>query len=770
MIMLPLLLLVLAQDPVKDLKSKDFDKRIAAVTALSEDKTAEKALLSVIKDKNEDWELLERAARGLANSGTAASVDPLVKLALSGPIVRVRLAAARTLAKIAPDKAAEELTGKLGSPQVHEALEALAEVLRASPLDKPLKAMEKLLDKPKQPELAPLAARALVISQAPGSEQRLEALLKHARVDVVCAALESAAASPRPAHTPILRARLEREELADIVERRLIAAVLAEAGSVPDVLESLSQSKSGLVRARAVRMAERAAALSALQLDKALVAKVLDAALDHKDENSRAAAAKALAGCGTENASARAAQLLVGDASARVRLAALASHRSLLGRDSAAFDAAAGVYASALEKETHRETREMLCVALGLKGSSAAAAPLTKALSDAEWSVGVCAAVSLGRTQTGAGLDALVRVLKESKDWRLRGAAAAGLGQSYLAGALEPLIEALGDSDRSVSATAEHFLGALTLERLGPKPEAWRDWLAKNKRGLDLRDPVSRAEDAARDRARGTYVDRRSAKLELTRIYQNLALFVLESRGDHIERLFEHFEIGHVRTQAGKLPEIALQPDALFVSNCTGEIEAQDVERLRWFVLSGGHLFGSCWALTETIGRAFPGVLRKTETASEVLDHVEAFPAADSFYLDGVFGDDVRPIYELQGAHLIQVLDPERAEVLIDSPGCAERWGSGELAVWFRAGHGTVLDSVNHFDVQGLELAEGLKTPLDRQAYAVDHMSLSYADWRATQQEKFWDNAFKASTEIPDLSVFRLVSNFVNRWRASTGR
>jgi HEAT repeat protein len=765
-----LLLACLAQDPARDLKSKDFDKRIAAVVALSADKSAEKALLSLIKDKDEDWELLERAALGLSGSGTAASVDPLVKLALNGPIVRVRLAAARTLAKIAPDKAAEELAGKLASPQAGEALEALAQVLRASTLEKPLKPIEKLLEKSKQPELAPLAARALLSSGAPASEQRLEALLKHARIDVVCAALEAAAEAPRAAHAPALRARLERESVESLVERRLITAVLADASSAPSVLESLSQSKSGLVRARAVRMAERAAAESAMQIDRALLAKVLDAALDHKDENSRAAAAKAFATCGTEGAQAKAAMLLSGDASARVRVAALASHRALLGRDSAGFDAAAAVYAAALEKETHREAREMLCVALGLKGSSAAAAPLIKALADPEWSVAVCAAVSLGRTQTGAGLEALVRVLKESKDWRLRGAAAAGLGQSYLAGALEPLIETLGDPDRAVSATAEHFLGALTLERLGPKPEPWRDWLAQNRRSLDLRDPVSRAEETARERERGTFVDRRSAKLELTRIYQNLALFVLESRGDHIERLFEHFEIGHVRTQAGKLPEIALQPDALFVSNCTGEIETPDVERLRWFVLCGGHLFGSCWALTETIGRAFPGVLRKIETASEVLDQVEAYPATLSGYLDGVFGDDVRPIYELQGAHLIQVLDPERVEVLIDSPACAERWGSGELAVWFRAGHGTVLDSVNHFDVQGLELAEGLKTPLDRQAYAIDHMSLSYADWRATRSEKFWDNALKASSQIPDLSVFRLVSNFVNRWRASTGR
>ena len=157
----------------------------------------------------------------------------------------------------------------------------------------------------------------------------------------------------------------------------------------------------------------------------------------------------------------------------------------------------------------------------------------------------------------------------------------------------------------------------------------------------------------------------------------------------------------------------------------------------------------------------YPGVLKKYETG-EVLDTVSADNCAqDSPYLEGVFAPGVRPLYSLVGAHLIEVVDHERAEVLIDSPECAERWGIGDLAAWFPAGHGVVIDSVNHFDEQGLTNATGLKGAEAIQAYAVDHMGLSYEELRAKKKEKFWKSAAKAGREVMDLSVFKLVTNFV---------
>ena len=63
---------------------------------------------------------------------------------------------------------------------------------------------------------------------------------------------------------------------------------------------------------------------------------------------------------------------------------------------------------------------------------------------------------------------------------------------------------------------------------------------------------------------------------------------------------------------------------------------------------------------------------------------------------------------------------------------------TGDLAAWFRVGHGTVLDTANHFEEQGFSAATGLKKPIDRQAFAVNHMGLKPLQLRTLEGEKWW--------------------------------
>jgi len=111
---LPLLLLALApQDPIADigkrLKDKDPVMRLVAVDELARetDPRAEKALHGALKDA--DWEVVERASAALGEHGTAASLDPLLKIALDAPVARIRRAAARSLARISPKETAARL-------------------------------------------------------------------------------------------------------------------------------------------------------------------------------------------------------------------------------------------------------------------------------------------------------------------------------------------------------------------------------------------------------------------------------------------------------------------------------------------------------------------------------------------------------------------------------------------------------------------------------------------------------------------------------------
>jgi hypothetical protein len=77
-----------------------------------------------------------------------------------------------------------------------------------------------------------------------------------------------------------------------------------------------------------------------------------------------------------------------------------------------------------------------------------------------------------------------------------------------------------------------------------------------------------------------------------------------------------------------------------------------------------------------------------------------------------------------------------------------------------------ILDSVNHFDLQGSRPRPSCETAEERQAWAIDpRRSLEWERWRATRKEKFWGNALRASEAIHDLSSFRFVTNFVRQRR-----
>jgi hypothetical protein len=87
------------------------------------------------------------------------------------------------------------------------------------------------------------------------------------------------------------------------------------------------------------------------------------------------------------------------------------------------------------------------------------------------------------------------------------------------------------------------------------------------------------------------------------------------------------------------------------------------------------------------------------------------------------------------------------------------------MTVWFRAGHGLVCDSVNHFNNQGLVNATWLKEAEQRQAYAVDRMAMPWPQWRATSGEKWWGSNGKAAEHVFDRTALSLVTNFVRSKR-----
>jgi HEAT repeat protein len=755
----------LQDDPIKNLKSKDVSARLTALEALSKEKNAknEKAVLGALKD--EDWEVVEKAADVLAKIGTEGAVDELVKLALTAPLARLRAAAATALAVIDPVQGAEGLSKKVASPDPARALESLAVLAAHSNKELDLKALDKLPEKAKEPSSRAAAARALTLAAAPDKTELLKKLATSAHPEVACAVLDAAIEKPSPARAEALASVLAQTALLDVVERRAVRALAAAlaaavnpaeaAQAAQKLLPPLLGAKEARVAARGVQVLSELARRAPPPLEPATLLGLVRPALAHASADVRAQAACALAFVKGDEAWKEAQGVCRGDKEARVRRAALIALVRLAG---AREEKTRAELIERLAADASADVRLAAATELGVKANSDAALALEKALADKDWRVAACAAVSLGKLQTEGAVTKLGPLAKSAPDWKLRGAAVEGLAQTFRKECVPAIIAVVGDPDPTVQKTAHMFLCALAKQTLPPKPEPWNEWWAKNGAKVELVDPHKEPSTPAPS-DEGT----RAPVVDFT-VWRGLDVLVLETRsgGDHIQSVLERQKLEHRKTLAGKIGESGLHPAAVFVANCPGEIEAVDVERIQWFVLCGGRLFGSCWALTETIARSFPGVIQKAETASEVIDMV---PASDwaraSPYNAGVFLPGVEPEFALEGAHLIEVLAPERCEVLMDSPLCAEAWASGTLAILFQEGHGTVVDSVNHFEAQGFEHVEGLKTPEARQAWAVDHMGYPLDELRKTRHEKWWDNAVRASENVQDLLVFRLVTNVV---------
>ena len=768
-LLLPATLLLLAfpsllrEDPADELRSPDPLKRLGAIEKIvaANEKGAEKLLVKALKD--EDWEVVAAAAEGLGTVGGKGAITPLAKLCWSGPVGVIRNAAADSLASIDPAGGMKKLGSKLSGDTAIFACEALVRIAPAMDRPKVPNALKKLL-KDKRTMVRAAGARAALVCDRENRAQRATTLFKSEYPAVVAGALEGAALDPQPEQMGPLLELLTRDELDDVLERRALRAVVATAGAFEEGdreyelfqrITQLSGATPARVAARGPRLAGEA--VRAPWFDRPWVGAGMGPALEHDEVGVRAAAAWALR-FGVPELLLTAHTLAESDPEPRVRLAALDSALELAGV--AEDDEQRCWVIERLMKERDGAVREALIVALGEPGLKRVTSHLQEALEDPDWHIVACAAVSLGRTRSD---DAVVplRNLYASEDWRARGAAVVGLTHCLQKSGIPTLIEALGDAEPLVARTAHHYLLSIARgESLPPEVAAWQKWWSENETRMRLEDP----KDIAERREKYGY------SVPASKIFEGLDVMVLESRGDHVQEVLDEFEIDYRLTASSRIDTDGCDAAGVFVSNCTGEIEPSDVERLEWFVHVGGYLFGSCWAVHETIERIAPGAVRKLETRDEVLDQVVATPwAIDSPYLTGVFENGVQPIYHLVGAHLIEVLEPERVEVLIDSAESLEEWGGGNLACWFTVGHGVILDSVNHFDVQGLEEAVGLKTREDRMAYAVDHMGLSLAELRATREEKYWDSTNKASQEVRDLSVFKLVTNFV-RLRRIEGR
>ena len=752
--MTAVLFLLLLADADALLASRDVESRLAGIEQIVKEGHPEAEALLQKALKDHDWEVLHRAVDALAVRGTGNSTGLLLGIAIKGPTRKIRRAAALALNRIDPQAAALSLAKKLKGETVIRAAEAL-EVLAEPSAGQ---ALERVVKKPD----SVARVHALLALGALGDEQRIPFLggyLKDEDIQVRAAAAEALARVGRSRAIGPLREGLSDERMTAVMERRHIAAIRTLLLAEPDAEK----------RALAARMLVSSLGMGGKPKVEAAYARLLgwlgwkdkpagpvddyarklqSVGLTHADAMVRSAAVAALSRMG--RAADRLTDVARSDANKRVRFHALRAAVKLSGEN------ALDLLLDRLKNDRDVSVREEAAFLCGRRKFKAAVPALAHALNDPAWQVCLSAAVSLGKLRAPEGVQPLQRLLKE-KDWRRRGAGVVGLGWIQQPVAVDALIGMLRDKEVAVAATALEFLRHMSGQALEARQKNWRDWWSKSRKTFTFRDPGKESREA---RKYGYAVTRRG-------VYEDLDIVVLQTRkgGDNIQFLLKDYGIEHRIIRAASVKKVGLHPYALFVANCPGEITNSDVERLQWYVRAGGYLFASCWALTHTVQAAFPDVVQKLHTRAQIVDTVKAEKCpSNSPLIEGVFDGVTLPLYELMGSHVIDVIDPERFEVLIDSPECATRWGDGNLAGWFTIGHGLVLDSANHFDLQGMS-QQRLRDEKERMAFAVDHLGYDYKELRKLRDEGVFAKQPLAVKRTRDLSIFRFITTFVRQKR-----
>ncbi len=745
MLWLTLLLL----DVSTQIASKDVEERLAAIALVEKDghETAEALLLAALGD--DDWEVIHRAAVVLGKRGSPTAVGALVQLALKGPVRRIRQAAAVSAGQLDGEAATEYFVRRARGKTAAVAADALTLVTH----DAARKALEALL-KNRDGSVRAQAVRALGNLKNKDLVPLFTKLLSDNDVRVRAAAVSALGASGSVRAVAPLIEGMKDPAISNVMERRHIATIVALLAAQTDKKLQTRGAETALYtfgskgQDRFARLYARLGRQGIGPVDKYL--EVLARGCSNADLAVRRASVWAIGAMGNDKGYERVSDAAKGDSEHNVRFHGMRAAVALRGAK------AAPLITDRIRYDEHWVVREEACVIAGQQKLKDAGPFLVDRLKDESWEVALAAAISLGKLRDDGAVDALAALLGE-KDWRRRGAGVAGLGWSRQMRAVPVLIAALRDKEPAVVATAAEFLRHISGKDFPTKHKAWREWWKTAGENFMFRDPKKEAENAKKY---GYAVNPKD-------VYTDLDVVVLQTRrgGDNIQFLLKDYGIEYREVRAASVAKIGLHPHALFVANCPGEINKKDVERIQWFVRAGGSLFASCWSLTHTVHKCFPGIVRHYKTKAQVLDVVEAEPVpSTSPLIQGVFDGVTRPHYMLEGSHLIEMLDPERFEILIDSPECATRWGEGNLAGWFTIGHGVILDSANHFDLQGMVRAK-LKSERDRMAFAVDHLGYDYKELRELRAQGVFRKQPDAIKNTRDLSTFRFITTFVRQKR-----
>jgi hypothetical protein len=253
--------------------------------------------------------------------------------------------------------------------------------------------------------------------------------------------------------------------------------------------------------------------------------------------------------------------------------------------------------------------------------------------------------------------------------------------------------------------------------------------------------PVGTVADVV-DYVHGWYIDRRHTRLtrqrfrdEMASAYEATAGLVRESLAeeareapfqggdilvtlgtyDKVQQVLDHLQLPYRTTPCNVVHQLPLRADQVLIVNCPGQFAAPDLEAIRNFVLVGGTLITTDWALQTTVEPAFPDTIQYNNRATGDDVVAVSWVHPDSPYTRGVEVPGQTISWWLEGSsYPIRVLDP-RVTVLVRSQEMGQKYGEEALVVTFAYGEGRVFHLTSHYYLQR---SQGDKSVKDQEASA----------------------------------------------------
>ncbi len=198
----------------------------------------------------------------------------------------------------------------------------------------------------------------------------------------------------------------------------------------------------------------------------------------------------------------------------------------------------------------------------------------------------------------------------------------------------------------------------------------------------------------------------RKEDLEVLKAISDNEIFIVPGCYDRVEQVFDLFQIRYAIVTPNQLNQLTLHPSQTLIINCPGAgFDRRLLLKIKQFVAEGGFLFTTDWVLKNVLEQIFPEFVRFNgrSTTDEVVP-VEVVDASHP-YLKGLFPPSADPQWWLEGAsYPIQIMDPGRVKVLVQSRAIAEKYGEAPAIITFSYGKGTVLHMISHYYLQRAEL------------------------------------------------------------------